>query len=75
MQRVEETQQSLAHQQKIQDTQNVLEKKVRELQREEETLKKENGQLLQQIKQKDQQILSVQKTTQTQFNELVQLGQ
>ena len=46
MQRVEESQQSLAHQQKIQDTQNVLEKKVRDLMKEESNLKNENGTLM-----------------------------
>jgi hypothetical protein len=74
MQRVEESQQSLAHQQKIQDTQNVLEKKVRELMKDEGSLKTENGTLVQQIKQKDQQIRSMQTTTTKQFDELVDLG-
>ena len=74
MQRVEESQQSLAHQQKIQDTQNVLEKKVRELMKDEGNLKTENGTLIQQIKQKDQQIRSMQTTTTKQFDELVDLG-
>ena len=74
MQRVEESQQSLAHQQKIQDTQNVLEKKVRELMKDETNLKTENGTLIQQIKQKDQQIRSMQATTTKQFDELVDLG-
>jgi hypothetical protein len=50
MQHVEETQQTLAHTQKIKDTQNELERKVKELQKEEDGLKKDNIQLKQQIK-------------------------
>jgi uncharacterized protein YPO0396 len=58
MQQVEETQNSMAHSEKIKNTQTQLEKKINELKREEDHARKENTVLVQQIKQKDSQILT-----------------
>jgi len=49
MQTVEESEKSLAHSEKIKNTQTQLEKKISELKKEEISSKKENNILVQQI--------------------------
>ena len=56
---IDEKSNTMAQSQKIKDTQIELEKKIKELLKEEEVSKKDNVQLKTQLKQKDDQILKL----------------